>query len=180
MEERIIELERWSEDLNGDLADALDSEARLKHELHSTTRHADAHARRLTDALHSAEAERTRHVREIYDLQDALDTEEATVQSLREENQRLRESLEGAEVALDLQRVENERLREGKGSGAAESAVTALAEQLEEAQRELEELHEDNTLLRARLRAKEEEKATLPSLPPLLSLSPTTTKGMAT
>ncbi|KAI5123586.1 hypothetical protein M0805_003404 [Coniferiporia weirii] len=157
MEERIVELERWSEDLNGDLTDALDSESRLKLELHHTAHSADAHARRLSDALRAAESERARHVREIDDLRDALNAEVAATRTLRDANHRLRESVEAAEVTLDVQRVENERLRSrlAEEDGKAASAVGRLEDELVDTRHELEDMQAENRRLRKLLREQE-------------------------
>ena len=159
MEDRIVELERWHEELNGELQDALESEARLKADLHHTTRHADTHARRLADALQAAEAEQTRQLREIVDLRDDLETESATVQRLRDANQRLRENLEGTEVTLDLQRVENDRLRERLASEdrAAADKAARMEDELDVLRRELEELNGENRHLRKLLARQEQD-----------------------
>lgn len=159
MEERIVELERWHEELNGDLQDALDSEARLKADLHHSNRHADAHARRLADALQAAEAEQTRQLREIVVLRDNLGTQSATLQSLREANQRLRESLEGTEVTLDLQRVENERLRDRLAAEDKAAALNAhrLEDELDAVRRQLEDALTDNQHLRKLLAHQEQD-----------------------
>ncbi|THG92772.1 hypothetical protein EW145_g8593 [Phellinidium pouzarii] len=154
MEERIVELERWSEELNGDLADALDSETRLKRELHHAAHAADAHAHRLADARHAAETERARHLREIGDLRDALEAEVAAGRTLRDANYRLRESVEAAERTLDMQRVENERLRALLAE--EDSAAAATAARLEDA---LEEVHGETRRLRKLLRDQEAMEA---------------------
>ncbi|KAH8120245.1 hypothetical protein DFH11DRAFT_44281 [Phellopilus nigrolimitatus] len=161
MQDRIVELERWSEDLNGDLADALDSESRLKHELHHTAHNADAHARRLADALHAADVERARNLREIADLRDALDADAASARTLRDTNHRLRESVEAAEVTLDLQRVDNERLRARLAEEDSKAAARAARLELElaDARHELEDAHAESRRLRKLLREQESIEA---------------------
>ncbi|KAL5535455.1 hypothetical protein ACEPAF_3549 [Sanghuangporus sanghuang] len=157
MEERIVELERWSEELNGDLADALDSESHLKHELSHALHSADSHARRLADALHQLETERARAARELVDMTAARDAEAASARTLRDANAGLRESVEAAEVTLDIQRVENERLRDRlEEQNARHSRVTArLEDELQETRLALEETQMENRRLRKLLREQE-------------------------
>lgn len=150
MEDRIHELERLNDDLNGDLTDALDNAARLKHELSHATHHADTHVRRLTDALHSVEAERSRLLRDISDLRQSLEAEAASARTLRDANAHLRESVEAAEITLNLQRVENERLRDrladedgeaARVNAKLENELFTVRRNLEDAQMDIRRLH---------------------------------------
>ncbi|EJD04029.1 uncharacterized protein FOMMEDRAFT_167312 [Fomitiporia mediterranea MF3/22] len=154
MEERILELERWSEDLNGDLTDALDSESHLKHELSHALHSVDSHARRLADALHQLETERARAARELADMTAARDAEATSARTLRDANAGLRESVEAAEVTLDLQRVENERLRDRleEHDARAARAASRLEDELRETRLVLDEVQMENRRLRKLLR----------------------------
>ena len=157
MEERILELERWSEDLNGDLSDALDSEARLKLELSHALHTADSHARRLADTIHQLETERARAARELADMTAARDAEAASARTLRDANAGLRESVEATEITLNLQRVENERLLDRLEEHDARAArLTArLEDELRETRTALEETQMENRRLRKLLREQE-------------------------
>lgn len=156
LEERIVELERWTEELDGALSDTRDSETRWRDayaEEHRALKYADAHAGRLASDLRTLEAERLVHLRELADLKDDLDTQYGTVRSLRAENLRLTECLEGVEVALDLQRVENDKLRDrlAEDHPRGSSMERRLAEDLEDTQRELEKSRAENDRLRMTL-----------------------------
>jgi chromosome segregation ATPase len=160
LQDRIVELERWTEELDGALSDARDSEARWRNayaEEHRALKYADAHAARLASDLRALETERLVHLRELADLKDDLDTECGTVRSLRAENLRLTETLEGVEVALDLQRVENDKLRDRLAAMTADelprgsSMDRRLMEDLEDTQRDLEKSRAENDRLRMAL-----------------------------
>ncbi|KLO13948.1 hypothetical protein SCHPADRAFT_337581 [Schizopora paradoxa] len=105
LEDRIVELERWTEDLNGELADALDSHARSADDLHRR-------ARRAQEQLAHAEHQRAHALREADSLREALDVRAEDERHAQQAAQKLREELESTEVTLDLQRVENDRLRD--------------------------------------------------------------------
>ena len=156
LEERILELERWTEELNGDLSDARDSGSRWRdayQEEHHSLKYAEARTARLATDLRNLETERLVNLRELADLKEDLDTECGTVRSLRAENSRLSECLEGVEVALDLQRIENDKLRDRllDERPRATSLERRLAEDLEDTQGELEKSRAENSRLRMAL-----------------------------
>lgn len=136
LQDRIIELERWTEDLNGSLHDAFDSEAHLKSQLQAHVLRADYQARQLNDTVHAFAVERATLQRELEVLNQRADlavkmeaedhsrqlsteslegdlrAREAALKDMRAENARLVMMLEGSEVTLELQRRENEKLRD--------------------------------------------------------------------
>ncbi|TDL28559.1 hypothetical protein BD410DRAFT_798803 [Rickenella mellea] len=137
LEDRIIELERWTEDLNGSLQDALDSEARLKADLHAQIARTDSQSRQFHDTIRAYDVERERKQHEIDmlkrqiadDARTELDNDESrhqkVISDLRSQNTTLKEMLEGAEVALELQRRENDLLRDRLSSSSSLSKAEA-------------------------------------------------------